>query len=95
MEINPMARLIKKYRVEKKISQSDLATKFGYTSKQHISNIERGGACSPDMMARISRHLSIPQEEFQNAFFSERASSANKIWNRLKRIITHKKGETK
>lgn len=89
MTDNLLARLVKRHRTLNKISQEELAKALGYSSRQHISNIERGGSCSPYMIAQIGKFLLIPQDELKEAFFDSQIQETNKIWSRVKSIMKY------
>jgi transcriptional regulator with XRE-family HTH domain len=56
-----MRLLIRKYRLERRMTQLALASKLGYASTSTISKLERG-YYSPtvDELARIARVLDVP-----------------------------------
>jgi transcriptional regulator with XRE-family HTH domain len=57
---------------QKKMSQSDLAAKLGYTTGQFISNIERGLADLPaDKLSTVCQLLNIPKEEMCDAVVAD------------------------
>lgn len=62
-KISPLAILIKKHRALNGHSQADFAKLLGYSSRQHISNIERGEPFSFDTIGRMVTLLKIPQRE--------------------------------
>jgi transcriptional regulator with XRE-family HTH domain len=89
MTDNLLARLVKRHRTLNKISQEDLARALGYSSRQHISNIERGGSCSPYMIAQIGKFLMVPEKELKEAFYDTHIQEANKVWTRIKAIMKY------
>lgn len=59
-----LAELIRNSRIEKEISQKQLAEKLGYSSSQFVSNWERGISSPPlDKLEEICRSLGIAPNE--------------------------------
>ena len=66
-EKSPLVDLVKTYRIKHGISQQQLAKAMGYESRQHISNVERGGSFSADLIGRMCAVLRIPKEKVMEA----------------------------
>lgn len=63
-----MAKLLKSKRMEKGLSQKDMALKMGSDNAQYVSNLERGVNRIPlDRLVRLQRILKISQKEILDA----------------------------
>jgi transcriptional regulator with XRE-family HTH domain len=67
-----LGRLLKDARINKAMTQMDLAEMLGYTSPQFVSNWERG-LCSPafEALPTLARVLSIPKREIIEIILEE------------------------
>jgi len=75
-DFTSVAALIKKYRAQKNISQTELSRKLDYKNGQFVSNVERAKCSMPLKMAnRTCSVLDIPQDEMVAAYLEDYAGT--------------------
>lgn len=64
-------KILKEYRLRKKMTQLELARKLGQNSAQYISNLERGVMPSITMAIVLSKKVGIPLPRLHGIFLRE------------------------
>lgn len=77
MKFKKTGDLIRKFRKQKGMTQSDLSDAIGYGNKaQNISNIERGMSGIPKTkIEKIAKVLSIPKNKIVNTIIRQQRDS--------------------
>lgn len=64
--------IIRKYREKRGLSQEDLSSKFGFSSPQFFSNLERGISFLPaEHVKKLSFILQIPRSRLTWAYWKD------------------------
>lgn len=63
-----IGEILKAKREALGLSQQDVAKKVGYSTRQHISNIERGDSASIKTVLKIAKCLGVSKETIEKAY---------------------------
>lgn len=74
-----LARYLKQARIDANLTQRDVAREIGYSTPQHLSNIERGlSPVSMSLLSALTKLYKLPKKKTFNLYVEE---CSRKKWN--------------